>query len=231
MYEPTTVVPNFAGPQQIPAQRHPEFAPGTPPFGSPPFGNGGYPPPQWTPPAPPPRRRRTGLVVAVVLGALVLLGAIGAAAVFLLAPQRLDVDDVRGEIVRVTQEEVGIVPVDVVCPETIDVVVGASTTCTATLDGQPLSYTVRQNDDQGNLTIFHDRTLLVAELESAASALLSTDVGEEVVVACTPEEQTVLVNAVGAPISCGAANVADPSLTAQVTLTVDEAGTIAYEIL
>ncbi|MBW0115806.1 DUF4333 domain-containing protein, partial [Pseudonocardia abyssalis] len=160
-----------------------------------------------------------------------LLGAGVVAVVLVLAPSRLDVDDVRSEIVRVTQEEVGIVPVDVACPETIDVVVGASTTCTATLDGQPLGYTVRQNDDQGNLTIFHDRTLLVADLEEATAALLSADIGEQITVLCSPEARTVLVNAVGTPIPCGAVNLADPSLTAELTVAVDEAGSVTYEVL
>lgn len=217
MYEPTTVVPNYAGPQ-IPAQH-------LPPQGFPAQQ-------QWAPPAPPPPpRRRTGLIVGVVLGVLALLGAIAVAAVLVLAPNRLDVDDVRNEIVRVTQEEVALAPTDVVCPETIDVVAGATATCTATLDGQPLTYSVRQDDDQGNLTISHDRTLLVAELEATTGALLSSDIGEEIVVACTTEERTVLVNAVGVPIPCGAANAADPTLTAEVTVTVDEAGNVAYEVL
>lgn len=211
MYEPTTVVPNFAGPH------HPGTY-GPPPFGAPPV-------------APTPPRRRTGLVVGIVLGVLVLLGAAAVTALVLLTPARLDVDDVRGEIVRVTQEEVGIVPVDVTCPETIDVAVGAVSTCTATLDGQQLAYGVRQDDDRGNLTITHDRTLLVAELEATTAGLLSEEVGEEIVVVCGAEERTVLVNAPGTPIACGAANVADPSLVAEVTVTVDAEGTLAYEVL
>lgn len=213
MYERTTVVPHFAGPS------HPYGAPPFPPA-APPF-----------PPAAPPPRRRTGLVVGIVLGVVVLLGAAAVTAFLLLAPARLDVDDVRSEIVRVTQEEVGIVPVDVACPETIDVAAGTVTTCTATLDGQPLSYGVRQDDDRGNLTITHDRTLLVAELETTTAELLSTEVGEEIVVACGSDERTVLVNAPGTPIACGAANVADPSLVAEVTVTVDAEGTLTYEVL
>lgn len=213
MYERTTVVPHFAGPS------HPYGAPPFPPA-APPF-----------PPAAPPPRRRTGLVVGIVLGVVVLLGAAAVTAFLLLAPARLDVDDVRSEIVRVTQEEVGIVPVDVACPETIDVAAGTVATCTATLDGQPLSYGVRQDDDRGNLTITHDRTLLVAELETTTAELLSTEVGEEIVVACGSDERTVLVNAPGTPIACGAANVADPSLVAEVTVTVDAEGTLTYEVL
>lgn len=214
MYERTTVVPHFAGPSH--PYGAPQFPPAAPPF---------------PPAAPPPPRRRTGLVVGLVLGVVLLLGAAGVVAFLLLAPARLDVDDVRSEIVRVTQEEVGIVPVDVACPETIDVAAGTVTTCTATLDGQPLSYGVRQDDDRGNLTITHDRTLLVAELETTTAELLSTEVGEEIVVACGSDERTVLVNAPGTPIACGAANVADPSLVAEVTVTVDAEGTLTYEVL
>ena len=212
MNEPTTVIPNFPGPQYAGSQ----------------YGGAQWGPPAAPPPAP---RRRTGLVVGVVLGVLVLLAGLAVGAFVLFAPRQLDTVEVQNEIVRVTQEEVAVVPVDVGCPADIPVAAGTTTTCTATLDGQPLSYGVRQDDDQGNLTITHDRTLLVAELEAAASELLTADVGEGVVVACTPEGQTVLVNAVGAPIACSAANVADPTLVADLTVTVDEAGTIAYEVL
>lgn len=37
----------------------------------------------------------------------------------------------------------------------------------------------------------------------------------------------MLVNAAGAPIACSAANLADPTLVADLTVTVDE----AYEVL
>lgn len=244
MIEPTAVVPTYRAPQ-VPQQQgwgqHDPYAatrlgpaPAAPGFRDPLWEQQGWEQngqgQGWGQPAPPPRRR-TGLVVGVVVGVLVLLGALAAAAVLLLAPRQLSTADVQSEIVRVTQEEVGFAPVDVRCPESIEVAAGTTTTCTATLDGQALTYGVRQDDDQGNLTITHDRTLLVAELDSTASALLSAEVGEEVVVACGTEGQTVLVNAPGAPMACGAANVADPTLTAAVTVTVDEAGTVTYEVL
>ena len=59
---------------------------------------------------------------------------------------------------------------------------------------------------------------LVAELESSTAGLLSEEVGEEIVVVCGAEERTVLVNAPGTPIACGAANVADPSLVGHVRM-------------
>lgn len=253
MIEPTAVVPTYRAPQ-VPQQQgwgqHDPYAatrlgqaPAAPGFRDPLWEQSGWEQGGWDQqgqgqqgggwgqPAPPPRRRRTGLIVGVVVGVLVLLGALAAAAVLLLAPRQLSTADVQSEIVRVTQEEVGVAPVDVRCPGSIEVAAGTTTTCTATLDGQALTYGVRQDDDQGNLTITHDRTLLVAELDSTASALLSAEVGEEVVVACGVDGQTVLVNAPGAPMACGAANVADPTLTAAVTVTVDEAGTVTYEVL
>ena len=213
MNEPTTVIPSYPGPS-YPGRNH----------GS----------PQWGPPAAPPPpapRRRTGLVVGIVVGVLVLLAGLAVAAFVLFAPRQLNTVDIQNEIVRVTQEEVAVAPVEVRCPEDIPVAAGTTTTCTATLDGQPLSYGVRQDDDRGNLTITHDRTLLVAEVEGAAAAQLTTDVGEDIVVACGPEGRTVLVNAAGAPIDCSAVNVADPSIGADVVVTVDAEGTVAYEVL
>jgi hypothetical protein len=202
-----------------------------PPAGFGPAGFGPAAPPAWGPPAPPapPRKKRTGLVAGGIAGSVVALGGLVVGAIALFGPSTLVSDDVEREIVRITQEQVGVPAQGVACPEDIPVSAGATTTCTATVDGQPVTFTVRQDDDQGNLTIEHTRLLAAVEVEDALSAQLTAEVGEDIVAVCSAEGQTVLVNEPGTAIPCTAVNVADTSLTAEVLVSVDAAGTVTYE--
>ena len=198
---------------------------GAPAYG-PPAGFGA--PPAWGPPPAPPRKR-TGRIVGGIAGAVVVLGGLGVGAFALLGPSTLVTDDVEREIVRITQEQVGVAPAAVTCPDDIPVAVGSTVTCTGAVEAQPVTYTVRQDDDRGNLTIEHTRLLVVTEVEGAVSAQLSAEVGEDVVAVCSAEGQTVLVNDPGTAIPCTAVNVADPTLTAGVVADVDAEGTVTYE--
>jgi hypothetical protein len=207
------------------AQRAAAYGP--PPAGlpvQPPLGGYGAPP---APPAP--RKRRTGLVVGGIAGAVVVLGGLGVGALALFGPSTLVTADVESEIVRITQEQAGVPAQGVDCPEDIAVEAGSSVTCTATVDGQPVTFTVTQDDDEGNLTITHARLLPALEVEDAVSAQLSADVGEDVVAVCSAEGQTVIVNDPGTTIPCTAVNVADTTLQAEILVSVDGEGTVAYE--
>src|SRR4051812_31957418 len=153
----------------------PPFAPQGPHHGQPqpqPFGpvhpqsfGPAYPPP--FPPAPPAApRRRTGKIVGLVAVALVLLAGLGVGALFLFGQRTVEPESVQREIVRITQTAVGVVPADVRCPTDIKAEAGGTFACTATVDGQPVGYTVRQDDDKGHLTITYDRLIKVTQLES-----------------------------------------------------------------
>lgn len=200
----------------------------------PPAGFGHAAPPAWgPPPAPPvpPRKKRTGLVVGGIAGAVVTLGGLVVGGIALLGPSTLVTDDVEREIVRITQERVGVPAEGVACPDDIPVSAGSTTTCTATVDGQSVTFTVRQDDDQGNLTIEHTRLLPAVQVEDAVSAQLTAEVGEDIVAVCSAEGQTVLVNEPGTAIPCTAVNVADTTLMAEVLASVDAEGTVTYEFV
>lgn len=142
----------------------------------------------------------------------------------------LDPVALQKEIVRVTVSEVAVEPTGVQCPSDIRFAKGATFTCSATLQGQPLNYTITQTDGQGGLNIAHDRVLSAKEVGDQLTATLTRDVGEDVVAVCGTDGQTVIVNAPGQPIRCGAANAANPDRNAPVTVTVDQNGTLSYEV-
>jgi hypothetical protein len=220
-----TVLDPFAAQNAAAQNASHNTAYGTPAYG-PPAGFGA--PPAWGPPPAPPRER-TGRIVGGIAGAVVVLGGLGVGAFALLGPSTLVTDDVEREIVRITQEQVSVAPTAVTCPDDIPVAVGSSVTCTGAVEAQPVTYTVRQDDDQGNLTIEHTRLLVVTEVEGALSAQLSAEVGEDVIAVCSAEGQTALVNDPGTTIPCTAVNATDTTLTAEVVANVDAEGTVTYE--
>ena len=226
--QPTVLDPyaaRYPAPAPYSAQaQHPAFGPPAT-YAPPPAGFGAPVPPA------PPRKRRGGLIAGLVGGGAVVLGGLGVAAFLLLGPKSLVTDEVEAEIGRITQEQVAVTATGVICPDHIPVAVGSAVTCTGTVEGQTVTYTVTQDDDQGNLTITHDRLLPVARVEGAVSEQLTAEVGEDVVAVCSAEGQTVLVNAPGTAIPCTAVNSSDTSLTADITVTVDEAGSVAYEFV
>jgi Domain of unknown function (DUF4333) len=181
--------------------------------------------PAFPPPAPP--KRSTGKIVGVVAGVVVLLGALAGGALILFGPRTVDPASVQREIVRITQTAVQVAPADVRCPADIKAEAGGIFTCTATVEQQPVTYTVNQDDAEGHLTITYDRLLKLAEVETIVADQVGKDVDLSATVTCAPGK-TVLVNAPGAPIACTAANASDPTDTAAITVTVAADGTPAY---
>ena len=212
----------------------PQFPPPAPQPGAlsygpphPPYGMGAVPP--GYPPLPPAPKRSTGKVVGIVAAVLVLLGGLGAAALFVFGPRTVQPESVQQEIVRITQTAVGVVPADVMCPAEIRAQAGGTFACTATVDGQPVTYDVRQDDDQGHLTITYDRLLKVDEVQGVIAQQVGKDVDVAVNVECPPAGRTVVVNAPGTPIACTATNADDPSDSAAITVPVAADGTPSYE--
>jgi uncharacterized protein DUF4333 len=201
-----------------------------------PYGAGPVPPafpppgfPQSTyPPLPPAPKRSTGKIVGIVAAVLVLLGGLGAAALFVFGSRTVDPGSVQQEIVRITQTAVGVAPADVSCPAEIRAQAGGTFACTATVDGQPVTYTVRQDDDQGHLTINYDRLIKVADVENVIAQQIGEDADVTATVECPPPGRTVVVNAPGTPIACTATNTADPTDSAAITVTVAADGTPGY---
>lgn len=211
--------PRYAGPHAQPFAQQQPYA--QQPYGAYPPG-GGF--------APPPKRRRTGLVVGSVAGAVVVLGGLGVGAVYLFGSETLDTGQVEQQISALTQDSTGVAATDVDCPSDIEPQASGTFSCTAQLDGQETSFTVRQTDDEGNVEITSDdQYVVVADVEAYLhdEAVDQNDEGTELEVSCDTD-QTVLVGAIGTPISC---TVSDPSTGDYVDLavTVDESGNISYE--
>jgi Domain of unknown function (DUF4333) len=213
------------------------FAPQNPqqmyePPASPAYAQGygpAFPPPFPPPPVPPAARRRsTGKVVGIVAAALVLLAGLGVGALILFGPRTVDPASVQQEIVRITQTAVQVTPAGVRCPADVTAEAGGIFTCTATVEQQPVTYTVRQDDDKGHLTITYDRLLKRAEVENVVAGQVGKDVDLAVKVDCAPAGQTVIVNAPGTPIVCTATNASDDSDSAKINVTVSADGTPSY---
>jgi hypothetical protein len=194
----------------------------------------GPPSPPYGVPSPPPGpgrpRRRTGTVIGAVAGGVVTVAGLGVAALFAFGTPLLDVAQVEDEIVRLTQQEAGLAPTGVECPPDIAVEDGATSTCTAELDGQPLSYTVRQTDDEGNVFIESDASwVLLSKVETSLTEQVGAEAGVEVVTSCDGGGHRVLVDGIGAPIPCTVASAEDPSDWVDVVATVDEQGAVSYQ--
>jgi hypothetical protein len=189
------------------------------------------PPPPYAfapPPAPPARTKRTGLIVGIVVGALVVAGlAVGA--VFLFGTRSLDTAEAQTKIAELTRQQIGITPTGVSCPTGIAMTAGTTFTCTATLDGQPISYTVKETDDSGHVRVDSDNNLiLVRKVEQSVAQQVGDEAGVTATATCDTAGRTVLVDKANTPIPCTVVNSDDPTDTLDVTATVDETGSVSW---
>ncbi|MGY1804120.1 DUF4333 domain-containing protein [Blastococcus sp. SYSU D00922] len=215
------------------SQTYPTPSSGSP---APQYGRPQYGPPDYGPPAggyapaPAPRRKRTGAVVAAVVGAVVVLGGLVVGALLLFGAKTLDTAEVENQVQRLTAEQTGVAPEDVSCPADVEAESGAAFTCTGSLEGQPISFTVTQTDDEGDVRIESDNTFVdVGTVEASLDEQLGELTGVVVISSCDTGGRSVLVDAVGTPIPCFVDNAADASDTAEVVATVDEDGAVSYE--
>jgi hypothetical protein len=204
-----------------------------PPAGGygPPPGDYGPPPGGFGPPPPPAPRRRTGTIVGSIVGVLVLIGGLAVGALFLLGGKVLDTAEAERQLAQLTEEQVGLAADDVQCPDDVPLAAGTTTTCTATLDGQPISFTVEQTDDEGNVQITGDNSIVVvADVEASLAEQVGAEAGVEAIATCDAEGRSVLVDGAGTPIPCTVSNAADASDSIDVVATVDDAGSVSYEV-
>ena len=97
---------------------------------------------------------------------------------------------------------------------------------------KPISFTVRQTDDDGNVQINSDNAFVdVATVEASLTQQLGEAAGVEVVSTCDAGGHSVLVDGVGQPIPCIVTNAEDASDSVEVTATVDESGAVSYEVM
>jgi hypothetical protein len=189
----------------------------------PPYGAG---PP--VPPPPAPARRSTGKIIGIVVAVLVVLAGLAVGALLLFGKSTLDQSKIQSEIVRITQDAAGIAPTAVTCPSGVEAKAGNTFTCTATLDGQPVSYTVSQDDDKGNVHIQSSGFVAVPRIEQLLTDRVGAQSGVTVTAECADGKQ-VVVGGPGTTISCTVTNSQDAADTLQVTGTVtDLNGTVDF---
>jgi Domain of unknown function (DUF4333) len=207
-----------------------------PPFGPPPghFGPPSQPPaglgPQPMPPYPPPPRRRTGLIIAAVAAGLVVVAGLALGALVLFGTKTIERSSVESEIVRLTQEQAGVAPTDVRCPDDIEAAAGGTFSCTATLDGQPITYSVRQQDDQGNLYIDSADFIVISRAEESVSEHVLQVVPDVEVTANCADGRQIIVGGAGTEITCRVTNAADETDFVDVTGTVAEDGSFTWDL-
>ncbi|MBB3082690.1 DUF4333 domain-containing protein [Geodermatophilus sabuli] len=222
--------------QQINTPGHPQ--PPLPPVGAPgqpaaPYGQSpcGPPPAGFGPPQPPAPRKKTGAIVGAVVGVLVLVAGLAVGAVLLFGTTTIDTAEAERQIATLTEEQVGVAAADVSCPEDVEAEAGGTFSCTATLDGQPIRFTVEQTDAEGNVQIESDETfVVVATVEESLAQQVGAEAGVEAVATCETEGRGVLVGATGTPIPCTVTNAEDATDSIDVLATVDEAGDVSYEV-
>jgi cytoskeletal protein RodZ len=213
------------------AQPHGPYAP--PPFPAPAgYGGPGFPPNGYGAPAgfgPQPPKKRTGAIVGSIVAVLVLAG-LGVGAFFLFSTKVLDTAEAERQIAAIAEEQAGVTVTDVSCPDDVELAAGTVTTCTASLEGQEVTFTVEQTDDQGNVTIASDQVYVpVADVESALTEQFATNAGLDVVATCDGGDHTVLVAEDGLTLDCQVALVDDPTDNAEVTATLDAEGNVTFE--
>jgi hypothetical protein len=200
----------------------PQYGPPAAPYGPPPAGFG-------RPPAP---RRRIGAVIAAVVAGVLVLGGLVVGAILLFGTRTLDTAEAERQIAQLTEEQAGVVPTDVSCPADIGAEAGATFACSASLEGQPLSFTVTQTDDDGTIRITSDNSFVdIATVEASLTQQLGEAAGVEVVSTCDAGGHSVLVDGIATPIACTVTNAEDASDSVDVTATVDESGTVSYEVV
>jgi hypothetical protein len=217
LQQPAQPAAPYGGPPP-PYPPQPAYAPPPPPY--PPYAYG-------EPPARP-ERRRTGLIVGAVVGVVLLAGAI-VGALLLFGSKKLDTAEAQRQIAQLTERQVGVAATGVSCPADVEVATGTTFRCTGTVDGQAVSFTVRETDDKGNVHIDSDDTFVdVAKVEASVARQVGAQAGVDATARCDTGGRTVLVDGVGKPISCTVTNSEDPTDTLDVTATVDDNGDVSW---
>ncbi|SFT96103.1 protein of unknown function [Geodermatophilus amargosae] len=219
------------------AQPHGSAPQGHGPYAPPPvpapagFGGPGFPPAGFGAPAgngrPP--KKRTGAIVGSIVAVLVLAG-LGVGAFLLFGTKVLDTAEAERQIAAIAQEQAGVTVTDVSCPDDVELAAGTVTTCTASLEGQEVTFTVEQTDDEGNVTIDSDQVYVhLADVETTLAEQFASSTGLEVVASCDGGDHTVLVAEDGLTLQCQVAAADDPSDSAVVTATLDAEGNVSFE--
>ena len=205
------------------------------PYGPPPgFGGPGAP---YGQPGPgfgyqQPPKKKTGLIVGSIVGVLILIGGLVVGALLLFGTRTIDQADAQEQVTGLAEQLTGVAPEELSCPADVEVQAGSSFTCTGTVEGQDVSFTVGQTDDEGHVEVTADNTYLPlsaveedlsSQIEAAADVVVDADTS------CDADGRTVLVDAAGEQLGCTISNAEDPSQSIEILVTVHEDGTATIE--
>ncbi|MCZ2860706.1 DUF4333 domain-containing protein [Blastococcus sp. VKM Ac-2987] len=217
-YPSTAQAPGYVAPGR-PAGYHP--LPPVPPVPPPGFG------PSPLPPSPP--RRSTGRIAAAVGGVVFAVAGLAGGALLLLGDPTLDTAGVADRIAAETAQQAGVAATDVDCPTDVTAEAGGTFTCSAQLDGQPVTFTVRQEDGDGNVRFDLDDEIVMLDLvEQILAEQVGADYGVPVTASCDAGGRRVLVDGSQTPLPCTVTNVDDVSDSLAVTATVLSDGSVDY---
>ena len=185
-------------------------------------------PPGFGPGAPVPPRPRTGRIVAGVVGGVAALG-LGVGGLLLFGEATLDTTEIAERITVESEQQTGVGATDVDCPDDVPAAAGDTFACTAQLDGQPVTFTVRQDDDEGNVRFeLDDEIVLLDEVEQLLAEQVAADYQVAVTAACDADGRRVLVDGTQTPLPCTVTNADDPADSLAVVASVQPDGSVEY---
>ncbi|NYJ06971.1 DUF4333 domain-containing protein [Petropleomorpha daqingensis] len=201
---------------------------GQPGFGGPgaPYGQQGFGYQQ-------PQKKKTGLIVGSLIAAVIVIGGLVVGAIFLFGSKTIVQADAQRAVADSGEQLLGVTPEDVSCPADVEAKNGGTFTCTGTVDGQDVKFTVTQTDDNGNIQVTTDNKVVkVSDVEENISQQVEAAASDEMVnadTACDAGGRTVLVDPNGETLTCTVSNADDPSQSIGVTASVDKDGTVTIE--
>src|SRR3954469_13257305 len=214
---------------------------GQQPYGQQPYGQPGYGAPgaPYGQPAPgygyqQPPKKKTGLIVGSIVGALILIGGAVVGAIFLFGSKTIDQADAQQQVTQLGEQLIGAAPEGVSCPADVEVKSGGTFSCTATVEGQDVSFTVTQTDDQGSVEVTADNTVVkVTDVEENISSQVEQAVDTDQMVnadtSCDAGGRTVLVDPDGEQLNCTVSNADDPSQSIGIVASVAKDGSVTIE--
>ncbi len=172
-----------------------------------------------------------GLAIAgIVIGAIGTLIVAGMVLLVTLATPTLDDTALETKIAGTTQQEAGTAPSSVTCPESVAIQPGNSFTCTASVEGQNLPFTVTQKDDQGNVDYRSTGWAVPAKAEKSLTDSATANFPDTKWTATCADGKAVVVGGPGTTFSCTLSVANDPVKSEQHTVTItNDAGDITIE--
>jgi hypothetical protein len=167
--------------------------------------------------------------VGAVAGVGVAVAGLAGGALLLFGDATLDTAEVADRIAAETEQQAGVPATDVACPDDVTAEAGGTFSCTAQLDGQPVTFSVRQEDDEGNVVFELDDEIVMLDLvEQLVAEQVTADYGLSVTASCDADGRRVLVDGFDTPLPCTVTNVDDASDSLAVIATVQPDGSVVY---